>query len=71
MRMAVRVEWVFTGVVLLAVLILWLLGSNDSEVNGLVMFVIWYGGIAVGIVWLLVLLFVGLRKALSRPTPLG
>ena len=48
-------------------MILWLFGSNDSEVNGLLMFVIWYGGIAVGIVWLAVLLFVGIRKALSRP----
>jgi hypothetical protein len=66
--MAVRVGWILTGVALLAVWIVGLLGSrgkpNDSEVNGLAMFVIWYGGIALAVIWLAVLVAVGVVKAL-------
>lgn len=66
--MAVRAGWILSGAVLLAVWIFGLLGSrgkpNDSEVNGLAMFVIWYGGIALVFIWLAVLLVAGLGKVL-------
>jgi hypothetical protein len=65
--MAVRIGWILSALALGAALIFAVLESSQTPPDAAFavwMFVMWYGGIALAVIWLAVLVAVGVGKAL-------